>query len=77
MIRQGRVAATDAKTLHQRSPYAQLSFQNEYAHLVWSADLGHAVDSTAAVFLCILTNRRVAKGVGGTSTTWASEYEAR
>lgn len=76
-IRQRKVAATDMKPFHQRPTELRHPFEDEFAHLVWSADLGLADDSVAAVPLYTLTNRTVVPGTGNVSTAWAWEYQGR
>lgn len=75
-VRQRRVAAADIKQYHPRPPHLRLPFEDEYAHLVWSADLGLADASVIAVPLYTLVTRRVAYGMGNT-TSWAWGYQGR
>ena len=48
-VRQRRVVAADIKPFHQRPNHLRLAFEDEFSHLVWSADLGLADASIAAV----------------------------
>ena len=73
-VRQRKVAAPDLKPYHPRPDHLRLPFEDEFAHLVWSADLGLTEASVVAVPLYTLTERRVAHGEG---TTWAWEYQGR
>ena len=75
-IRQRRVVAADVKPFHVRPEDLRLSFEDEFSHLIWSADLGLADTSVVAVPLYTLMARRVGKGRGG-SGTWAWEYRGR
>lgn len=47
--------------------HLRLPFDNEYAHPVWSADLGVADTSVLAVLLYMIVARKVAYGTGNTS----------
>jgi len=75
-IRQRRVVAADVKPFHRRPEHLELPFEDEFAHLLWSADFGLADNSVTAVPLYTLTDRRVGKGKGGTGS-WAWEYRGR
>ena len=75
-VRQRRVVAADIKPFHQRPDHLRLAFEDEFSHLVWSADLGLADASVAAVPLYTLIDRRVGKGTGGASA-WTWEYRGR
>jgi len=74
-IRQRRVVAADVKPFHQRPAQLQLPFEDEFSHLIWSADLGLADTSVAAVPLYTLTARQVEQGK--TAGTWTWEYRGR
>lgn len=76
-VRQRTVAASDIKPFHPRPPGLQHAFEDEFAHFVWSADLGLKDHSTAAVPLYTLTNRRVVGGAEKDPTSWAWEYQGR
>ncbi|CAB1102956.1 unnamed protein product [Ectocarpus sp. CCAP 1310/34] len=75
-VRQRKVTATDVKPYHPRDDHLRLPFEDEYAHLVWSADLGLADTSVVAVPLYTLVDRRVAHGAGNTAA-WTWEYQGR
>lgn len=70
------MAAGDIKPFRVRPQHLRLPFEDEYAHLVWSADLGLADTSVVAVPLYTLTNRRVAHGAVNTEA-WTWEYQGR
>ena len=55
-VRQRKVAATDLKPYHPRPSELRLPFEDEFAHLVWSADLGLADASVVAVPLYTLVD---------------------
>eukprot|EP00903_Cladosiphon_okamuranus_P021321 g19591.t2 len=55
-IRQRRVAAADIKPYHKRPDHLKLEFEDEHAHLVWSADLGLADTSVLTVALYTLVD---------------------
>lgn len=50
-IRQGKIMATDIKPCHLQLRALRLPFEDEYAHLVWSAKLGLA-DTSVIVVPC-------------------------
>lgn len=74
-IRLRRVVAADVKLFHARPAHLQLSFEDEFSHFIWSAALGLADISVAAVPLYTLTSRRVAQGKSAGTWTW--EYQGR
>ena len=76
-IRQRTVVASDIKPFYSRPLHLRHPFEDEFSHFVWAPDLGLAEDSTVASPLYTLTNRRVARGVGGASAAWAWEYQGR
>ena len=55
-VRQRKVAAPDLKPYHPRPLELRLPFEDEFAHLVWSADLGLADASVVAVPLYTLVD---------------------
>ncbi|CAB1114741.1 unnamed protein product [Ectocarpus sp. CCAP 1310/34] len=75
-VRQRRVVAADVKPFHQRPAHLQLEYEDEFSHLIWSADLGLAGTSVAAVPPYTLMARRVGPGKGG-ADAWAWEYRGR
>lgn len=76
-IRQRSVAASDIKPFHVRPPHLRHTFEDEFAHTIWSVDLGLADTSVVAVPLYTLTDRRVVKGGDRTNPSWAWEYRGR
>eukprot|EP00752_Nemacystus_decipiens_P004057 g3715.t1 len=75
-IRQRRVAAADVKPYHRRPDHLRLPFEDEFSHLVWSADLGLADTSIVAVPLYTLVDRRVVHSAD-TPSAWTWEYQGR
>ena len=76
-IRQRRVAAADVKLFYQRPAHLRLpAFEDEYAHLVWSAELGLVDTSVVVVPLLTLEDRRVVRNADSPSA-WTWEYRGR
>ena len=67
-VRQRRVAAPDLKSYHPRPLDLRLPFEDEFAHVVWSADLGSADTSVVAVPLYTVVDRRAVHSSGTTPT---------
>jgi len=63
-VRQRNIAPSDIKPYHRRPLELRHAFSEEFASTAWSADLGLAAASVAAVPLFTLIDRRVAQGVG-------------
>ena len=76
-IRQRSVAASDIKPFHVRPEHLRHSFEDEFAHVIWSVDLGLADTSVVAVPLYTSIEKRVVKGRGESNTAWAWEYRGR
>ena len=75
-IRQRKVAASDLKPYHARPQHLRLPFEDEYAHLVWSADLGLVDTAVVGVPLYTLVDRRVVHR-SGTTLAWTWRYQGR
>lgn len=71
--RQRMVAVPDLKPYRKRPQDLRFPFEDEFAHLVWSADLGLVDASIVAVPLYTLVDRRVVHGTGSTPA-WTWEY---
>ena len=71
-IRERTVSAANVKRFHVRPPHLRHSFPDEYAQLVWEADLGLAVIGTTNPLLYTLTDRNVVLGSG---SSWSWEYK--
>ncbi|CAB1096262.1 unnamed protein product [Ectocarpus sp. CCAP 1310/34] len=73
-IRRRKVAAPDFKPYHGRPQDLRLSFEDEFAYVMWSADLGLADISVVAVPLYTLVDRRAVRGADN-APTWTWEYQ--
>ena len=59
------MSAANIKAFHERPERLRHAFEDEFAILVWGADLGSAGTSTVAVPLYTLTDRQASSGPRG------------
>ena len=59
---------TSSSNYHRRPLDLRLPFEDEFAHVVWSADLGSADTSVVAVPLYTVVDRRAVHSSGTTPT---------